>query len=177
MKRIFVGVVALMLLLCAAMPVQAGTPLQGPIVKQKRPNVTLPGWAEFNIAADTVNVRVPLRNSDKNTGWYDLAFELWAALPQEAIQEGIETKIIEEKDDQTGETHQVLYAKLLQTGMVKAGQYLQDVTLMQPVSAGTYSAIVYIQPYYVETGLPTQINGGVGIRLNAICYGPDPVQK
>ena len=133
----------------------------------KKPNVVLPGWAEFNIQADSEAVRLPLYNPEKNEGLYDLTFALWVALPEEAVLDGVETQIIPEADEETGEIREVLYAKLLQSGLVAAGLYLQNVTLTQPVPKGSYEAFVHMQPYYVENSRPTQTNGEVGIRIHA----------
>ena len=183
MRRIFAGALILALLCVGAMaemeaPIDrllpdpnAGAyepdPTPTPKPKPDDPNVMMPGWAEFRISAGEMDVRLPFYNPEVNEGWYDLTFALWAALPEESILTGVEKEYFSEEDEETGEVHEVLYAKLLQSGVVPAGLYLQNVTLTQPVPNGTYRAFVHIQPYSVKTGAPTQVNGEVGIRLIA----------
>lgn len=172
MKKILIW--ALMLaLLCGMALAETEKPQPDPNAGEYRtqydpkPNVTLPGWGEIYIDADTVNVWMPFYNPEKNEGYYDLTFALWAALPEEAIAEGAETQIIPEVDKETGELRETLYVKLFQSGLVAAGLYLQDVTLFQPVPLGEYRAFVHIQPYFVEDTTPTFSNGNVALTLYA----------
>lgn len=137
---------------------------------EPKPYVVFPGWAEITIEADSLDAWMPFYTPESNEGWYDLTFELWAALPEEAIEEDTETQLIEETDEETGETREVLYAKLSQSGLVAAGLYLQEVTLLQTVPEGSYKAFVHMQPYYVESGMPTPNNGRIAILLSAINF-------
>ncbi len=137
---------------------------------EPKPYVVFPGWAEITIEADSLDAWMPFYTPEKNEGWYDLTFELWAALPEEAIGEDTETQLVEVTDKETGETHEVLYAKLSQSGLVAAGLYLQEVTLLQTVPEGSYDAFVHMQPYYVESGMPTPNNGRIAILLHAITF-------
>ena len=175
MKRIFVWALILALLCgmaLAEMEAAQDKPLPDPNAGEYRtqydpkPNVALPGWGGIHMEADTVNVWMPFYNPEKNEGYYDLTFALWAALPEEAIAEGAETRIVAETDYETGEVQEVLYTKLFQSGLVPAGLFLQDVTLNQPVPEGEYRAYVRIQPYYVEDTTPTMSNGDVALVLN-----------
>ena len=137
---------------------------------EPKPYVVFPGWAEITVEADSLDAWIPFYTPEKNEGWYDLTFELWAALPEEAIEEDTETQLVEETDEETGETREVLYAKLSQSGLVAAGLYLQEVTLLQTVPEGSYKAFVHMQPYYVEDGMPTPNNGRIAILLNAVNF-------
>ena len=165
--------ILLLALLCVTAFAEADKPMPDPNAGEYRsqyptaPNVMLPGWKEIHIEADTVRVWMPFFNPEANEGLYDLTFSLWAALPEDAIGEGIETELVEETDRETGETTQVLYAKLSQSGLVAPGLYLQDVTLFQPVPKGIYKAQVRMQPYHKEDTTPTQTSGTMVILLNA----------
>lgn len=173
MKRILAFLFALTLL-CGAVLAEGDKPQRDPNAGEYRsqrdpkPNVTLPGWGEIYMEADTVKVWMPFYNPDKNEGYYDLTFALWAALPEDAIAEGAETQIVTETDKETGEAVEVLYTKLSQSGLVAPGLYLQDVTLFQPVPEGVYRAFVQIRPYYVEDTTPTMTSGQVALTLTVV---------
>lgn len=150
-------------ILLAVMCLMAGVATAESVVTT--PGVILPGWSSMTIAADSVNVETCFRNHEKNAGWYDLTFEFWAALPEEAILEGTETQVITSTDEEIGEEKQVLYAKLLLTDAVKPGEYLKEAVIAQPVPAGEYDAFVLIQPYYASSGEPTGNNGMLRFTL------------
>lgn len=171
MKKILA--ILLLALLCITAFAEADKPLPDPNAgayrsqKPTAPNVVLPGWKELYIEADTVSVWMPFYNPESNEGNYDLTFSLWVALPEEDIGEGIETETVEETDRDTGETRQVIYAKLSQSGLVAPGLYLQEVTLFQSVPKGIYKAFVHMQPYKVGNTEATNNNGRTAIILIA----------
>ena len=134
----------------------------------QRPNVSLPGWATTEIEADTVNVEVYFPNPEKNDGYYYLAFDLWAALPEEDIEEDTVTQLLTEKNKETGEETEVLYALIYSSGLVPAGYCLQEIELVQPVHEGSYKAFARMQPYYADTYEPTPNSGSMAITLTAV---------
>ena len=146
---------------------RAGLYKPTPTPRPLRPDVVMMSFPSVDIEADTKDVWVYFPNSEKNEGWYDLAFTLWAAIPVDAIEEGIETTVLTRVNEETGEEEEVVYAKLFSSGLVPAGYCLQEVTMNQPVPEGSYSAILTAQPYDVTTGQPTQNSGSTFITLNA----------
>ena len=143
-------------------------PTPTPVPKQTRPDVVMMSFPSIDIEADTADVWVYFPNSEKNEGWYDLAFTLWAAIPPEAIEEGVETTVHTRANSETGEEEEVIYAKLFTSGLVPAGYCLQSVTMNQPVPEGSYSAILTAQPYDAKTGQPMPNSGSTFVTLNAI---------
>ena len=143
-------------------------PTPSPAPKQTRPDVVMMSFPSIDIEADTADVWVYFPNSPKNEGWYDLAFTLWAAIPPEAIEEGVETTVYTRANSETGEKEEVIYAKLFTSGLVPAGYCLQSVTMNQPVPEGSYSAILTAQPYDAKTGEPMPNSGSTYVTLNAV---------
>lgn len=133
----------------------------------KKPDVVMMSFPTVDIEADTKDVWVYFPNSEKNEGWYDLAFTLWAAIPVDAIEEGVETTVLKQVNEETGEEEEIVYAKLFSSGLVPAGYCLQEVTMNQGVPEGSFDAILVVQSYYVETGLPTPNGASAFMRLNA----------
>lgn len=169
--------VLLMLSMCTAfadtptIDPNAGKYIDKPQVTEppvQHPLVVLPGWAGFTIPADTVDVEMYMPNPAKNEGWYHLAFEVWAAIPEDQIVEGTETKIIVKRDDDGNPIGEVVFAKLYESGLVPPGMCLQFITLLQPMAEGLYEANVHIQPYYVETMQPVPNSGTVDVYLNVV---------
>ena len=184
MKKIMIAMLAisLMLGLAAASAYAAGdkpapsidanaqvraTPAPTP-TPVARPNVTLPGWPETQIEADTKNVTVYFPNPEQNEGYYYLAFDLWAAIPEEDIEEGTVTRLVTEKNKETGEETEVLYAMIYSSGLVPAGYCLQEIELIQPLHAGSYKAFALMQPYYADTYSPTPNSGSMAITLDVV---------
>ena len=132
------------------------------------PNVVFYAWTTTGIEADTVNVEVYFPNPEKNDGYYYIAFDLWVALPEEDIEEGTETRLFTEKDEETEEETEVLYALIYSSGLVPAGYCLQEIELVQPVPEGSYKAFVSMQPYYADSFSPTPNNASLPITLNAV---------
>ena len=74
---------------------------------------------------------VDFYNPDENAGLYYLTFEL--RLPT----------------DDGG------YISLYQSDAVPPGKHIQSITLSQPLSTGTYSAMIHVQPYRMSDETPT----------------------
>ncbi len=100
--------------------------------KAQRPSITVPGWPKIVIPCDQLEVPVDFFNPQDNAGWYHLQFEL--RLPTDS-----------------GIGYEVLYT----SGLVEAGKHIQKITLSRALPAGTYKAIIHIQPYRVEDNSKT----------------------
>ena len=107
-------------------------------------NITLPGWVTLTIAADTTNIKkgIDFYNPDANEGYYYLTFELLV--------------------DIEGDGN---YVSIYQSGLVEAGKHIQKITLSRSLSAGTYNARVFIQPYKIDDLDVPLNNGNVDIEL------------
>lgn len=107
-------------------------------------NVTLPGWGTITIDKESATVNVPFNNPAANEDNYYMSFEL--------------------KVDLKGDGE---FTSVYESGLVEPGNYLNQVTLSQPIPEGEYNAIVHIQPYTMtEQPQPTN-NGDVKVRLIA----------
>lgn len=95
------------------------------------PGVAIPGWGKLTIPADETDVTVDLYNPEENENLYYLTFEL--RLP----------------DEDGG--YEVLY----KSGLIKAGNHIQNITLSHGLAEGTYDAIVFVQPYRMDGVTPT----------------------
>lgn len=100
--------------------------------KTQRPNITVPGWPKIVIPCDQTEVPVNFFNPEENAGWYHMQFEL--RLPTDS-----------------GIGYEVLYT----SGLVEAGKHIQKITLNRALPAGTYKAIIHVQPYRVEDNSKT----------------------
>lgn len=104
---------------------------------EQKPNVAIPGWGSFTIPADKTTVSVDFFNPQANEGNYYMTFELKLA---------------------TGES-------LYQSGLVKAGDHIQTITLSRGLPKGTYDAYVHIQPYTADDELVETNNADMGLKL------------
>ena len=92
------------------------------------PGVAIPGWGTITIpAGETEVTSVDFYNPDENADYYNLTFELRI------------------KDD-SSEGYEVLYSSQL----VPPGKHLQKITLSRPLEAGTYEAVIHVQPYKMD---------------------------
>jgi len=109
-------------------------PNAGEYVEPERaPGVTIPGFGSMTIPANTKELKgINLYNPIENDGWYYLTFRICLL-------------------DKNGEVSEVLYASQL----VPPGQYLQDITLTRGLPAGTYDAVMQVQPYRISDKSPT----------------------
>ena len=141
------------------------------------PNVVFYCWTSTVIEADTENVEVYFPNPKKNDGYYYIAFDLWAALTEEDIEKDTVTRLVTEKDEETQEEKEVLYALIYSSGLVPAGYCLQEIELVQPVPEGSYKAFVSMQPYYADSFSATPNNASLPITLNAVKPVEEPERE
>ena len=99
--------------------------------------IAIPGWESITIPANQQNVIVDFKNPEANEGYYYLTFELRLA---------------------DGES-------LYQSGLVKAGDHIQTITLSRGLPAGTYDAVVHVQPYSADEALEPKNNADMKIKL------------
>lgn len=103
-------------------------PNQGGTASQ---GVAIPGWGKITIPVNETEVTVDFYNPEQNAGLYYLTFEL--RLP----------------DGNGG--YEVLY----KSGLIEAGNHIQKITLSRGLEAGTYDAIIFVQPYRMDGVTPT----------------------
>ena len=110
-------------------------------------SVTLPGWTQITIPADTTKIDrgIDFYNPDRNKGYYYLTFEL----------------NLDEDGDGEYETN------LYKSGLVEAGNHIQEIEISKPLPPGTYRAQVFLQPYRMDEDKTATNNGSVNIRLIA----------
>ena len=104
---------------------------------EQKPNIAIPGWGSFTIPADKTTVSVDFFNPQANEGNYYMTFELRLA---------------------TGES-------LYQSGLVKAGDHIQTITMTRALPKGTYDAYVHIQPYTADDELVETNNADMALKL------------
>ena len=104
---------------------------------EQKPNVAIPSWGSFTIPANKTNVSVDFFNPTANEGNYYMTFELCLA---------------------DGES-------LYQSGLVRAGDHIQNITLSRGLPAGTYDAYVHIQPYTADDDLIETNNADMALKL------------
>jgi hypothetical protein len=91
-------------------------------------SVTIPGWGELEFAADRREQSVDFYNPEENAGAFYLTFSL------------------EVKVDGGGE---VVYT----SGLIEPGMHVSSITLDRALAAGTYEAVLHVQPYRMDDGL------------------------
>ena len=90
-------------------------------------DVVIPGWSTLHLPAGTKEVdTVDFYNPDGNKDYFYLTFEL--RLPGE-----------------NGE-----YETLYQSGLVEPGLHIQHIELSRELDAGSYDAVIHIQPYTMD---------------------------
>lgn len=85
--------------------------------------IAIPGWGSMTIPAGERKVAVNLPNPEANSGKYYLTFEL-----------------------RLKESGEVLYTSEL----VPPGKTIQKITLSRPLEAGSYPAVIHVQPYKMD---------------------------
>lgn len=89
--------------------------------------VAIPGWGSIRIPANkSENITVDLFNPEANENKYYLTFEI---------------RLLND----TEQGYEVLYT----SGLVKPGLHIQSISLTRALSAGTYDAIIHVQPYRI----------------------------
>lgn len=154
--KILVGILAVLLILCGTWIIWGGVPFfpatapndggsssqggglvidpnAGEYVKPVVPGVTIPGFGEMTIPANTKELKgINLHNPSKNEGWYYLTFKLSLL-------------------DKNGEVSETLY----ESQLLPPGLYIQDITLSRGLAPGTYEAVMHVQPYRIADNTPT----------------------
>ena len=121
-------------------PIQ--TPTETPTVPDRDPNqgefiepepvapakgVAVPGWASITIPKNQKDdIVVDFYNPEENKDMYYLTFEL--RIPNNSVQ-----------------GYEVLY----KSGLIEPGLHIQKISLSRPIEAGTYNAIIHVQPYRI----------------------------
>ena len=99
-----------------------------PTLTQAEQGVAIPGWGSITIPANQQTVSVDLYNPGKNEGLYYLTFKLILS-----------------------DTGEVLY----ESNAVPPGKHIQSITLTRALPAGTYNALIHVQPYRMSDETPT----------------------
>lgn len=111
-------------------------PNAGEYEEQEKTNtqgVAIPGWGTLTIPANQTDVTVDFFNPEANKDLYYLTFEL---------------RLLD--DSEKG--YEVLYT----SGLVEPSLHIQKITLNRALSAGTYDAVIHVQPYRMnEEKTPT----------------------
>ena len=93
------------------------------------PNVAVPGWSSITIPSGTTQVTsVDFYNPEENAGLYYLTYKLSLA-----------------------DTGEVLY----ESNAIPPGKHIQSITLSRALPAGTYDAVIHVQPYRISDETPT----------------------
>lgn len=92
------------------------------------PSVSIPGWGSITIPANQQTVSVDFFNPEDNEGLYYLTFKLILL-----------------------DTGEVLY----ESNAVPPGKHIQSITLTRALPAGSYAAVIHVQPYRMSDETPT----------------------
>ena len=110
----------------------AGDYIVPPIDSKVEPNVEIPGYGRITIPSGTTEINsIDFYNPDENEGLYYLTFEL--------------------RLTNSNGGYEVLYA----SDAVPPGKHIQSITLSRPLDAGTYNAVIHVQPYRMSDETPT----------------------
>ena len=104
-----------------------------PELKEGEQGVAIPGWGSMTIPANTqVLDMVDFHNPERNAGLYYLTFKLGLI-------------------NSNGEISEVLW----ESQAVPPGKHIQKITMSRGLPAGTYDAVVHVQPYRMSDETPT----------------------
>lgn len=106
------------------------------------PGVAIPGWGSLTLPANTTDVPVDFYNPEENQDLYYLTFEV--RLP-DASERGYE----------------VLY----ESGLVAPGLHIQNIQLAHGLDAGTYNAVIHVQPYRIDEAKTPTNNADMNTEL------------
>ena len=90
--------------------------------------VAIPGWGSIEIPANQQRVSVDFYNPEANDGLFYLTYKLSLA-----------------------DTGEVLY----ESNAIPPGKHIQSITLSRALPAGTYAAMIHVQPYRIADETPT----------------------
>ena len=104
-----------------------------PEAPKPKPGVAIPGWGSMTIPANTqVLDMVDFHNPTANDGLYYLTFKFCLL-------------------NANGEISEVLW----ESQAVPPGKHIQKITMSRGLPAGTYDAVVHVQPYRMSDETPT----------------------
>ena len=105
-----------------------------PVINQiSQPGVAIPGWGTMIIPAGVTKITtVDFYNPEANNGTYYLTFEL--LIPKTGSSE---------------------YESLYKSDLIPPGLHVQTINLTRPLDAGTYDAVIHVQPYRIADQSPT----------------------
>ena len=104
-----------------------------PEAPEQEQGVAIPGWGSMTIPANTqVLTMVDFYNPELNEGLYYLTFKFGLI-------------------NSNGEITEVLW----QSQAVPPGKHIQKITMSRGLPAGTYDAVVHVQPYRMSDETPT----------------------
>lgn len=105
--------------------------------------VAIPGWTSLSMPANETEVTVDFYNPEANKDLYYLTFEL---------------RLI----DNSAQGYEVLYT----SGLVEPNLHIQKINLNRSLNAGTYDAVIHIQPYRMDENKTPTNNANVKVKLN-----------
>ena len=109
----------------------------------EKQGIAIPGFAEITINADSTEAEADLFNPEDNAGLYYVTFEL---------------RLFDESEN--------AYETLYTSGLVEPGRHIYSIELSRPLEKGVYSAVIHVQPYYINDKRPTN-NADIKIKLIA----------
>lgn len=104
--------------------------------------VAVPGFGTWTIPPNVTKVTTDFYNPEKNAGKFDMTFEV--RIPNDS-KEGYE----------------VIY----KSGLVKAGNHIQNVTLSRSFEKGEYEAYLFVQPYTADEDQVATNNVNIKFKL------------
>ena len=107
--------------------------------------VAVPGFGTWTIPPKVTKVNTDFFNPLSNADKYDLTFEVWIPNDINDLSKGYE----------------VIYT----SGLVQAGNHIQEVTLAHGFEKGEYDAILHVQPYTVGETQTALNNANIKFKL------------
>ena len=109
---------------------------------QAEPGVAIPGFGTLTIPPNVTEVTVDFYNPEANADRFYLSFEI--RIPNDS-EEGYET--------------------IYKSGLVKAGNHIQKISLSHSFEKGEYDAYLFVQPYKVDEDLTPTNNANLKFKL------------
>ena len=104
--------------------------------------VAVPGFGTWTIPPNVTKVTTDFYNPEKNAGKFDMTFEV--RIPNDSEQ-----------------GYEVIY----KSGLVKAGNHIQNVTLSHGFEKGEYDAYLFVQPYTADEDQTPTNNVNIKFKL------------
>ena len=108
----------------------------------QKEGVAVPGFGTWTIPPNVTNVVTDFFNPPANEGKYDMTFEV-------RVKNG------------SGDGYEVIY----KSGLVKAGNHIQSVTLEHGFEKGEYDAVLHVQPYSADEYQTPLNNANINFKL------------